>query len=116
MISSTLGAPLGGTTVGGHQVFEFVASSVMTPPNGGGGGGSCLPSIVVVAPGVPSTPVICVAGLDPVPGDEAQPVAMNRASSEDSTIQALRFDSIDVLPIWSAACVATASRRGWGGR
>src|SRR5205809_1049834 len=57
MISSTLGAPLGGTTVGGHQVFESVASCLMTPPNAGGGGGSCLPSMVVVALGEPRTPV-----------------------------------------------------------
>src|SRR6266436_2036599 len=61
MISSTLGAPLGGTTVGGHQVFESVASSLITPPNAGGGGGSCLPSIVVVALGKPRTPVTCGA-------------------------------------------------------
>src|SRR5712691_397753 len=61
MISSTLGAPLGGTTVGGHQVFESVASCLMTPPNGGGGAGSCLPSMVVVALGEPRTPVTCGA-------------------------------------------------------
>src|SRR6266436_7849837 len=61
MISSTLGAPLGGTTRGGHQVFESVARSLITPPNSGGGGGSCLPSIVVVAPGEPRTPVTCGA-------------------------------------------------------
>src|SRR5512139_3131243 len=61
MIKSTLGAPLGGTTVGGHQGFESLASSLMTPPNFGGGGGSCLPSIVMVALGEPGTPVICCA-------------------------------------------------------
>src|SRR5258705_9678747 len=61
MISSTLGAPLDGTTRGGNQVLESVASSLMTPPNGGGGGGSFLPSMVVVAPGEPSTPVTCCA-------------------------------------------------------
>src|SRR5262245_17703623 len=61
MISSTLGAPFGGTTVGGHQGFESLASSLITPSNFGGGGGSCLPSIVIVALGEPGAPVICCA-------------------------------------------------------
>ena len=43
MISSTLGAPLGGTTRGAHQGFDCRASSLITPPNFGSGGGSCLP-------------------------------------------------------------------------
>src|SRR5271165_3598193 len=61
MISRTFGAPLGGTTRGGHQGFESLALSLMTPPNFGGGGGSCLPSIVVVALGEPGVPVTCWA-------------------------------------------------------
>src|SRR5271166_655589 len=61
MMRSTLGAPLGGTTVGGQYGFESLASSLITPPNFGGGGGSCLPSIAVVALGDPGTPVICCA-------------------------------------------------------
>src|SRR2546429_452436 len=61
MMSRTLGAPLGGTTRGGHQVFESLALSLITPPNFGGGGGSCFPSIVVVALGEPGTPVTCCA-------------------------------------------------------
>src|SRR5271156_5559571 len=61
MMSSTLGAPLGGTTRGGHQGVESLASSLMTPPNFGGGGGSCLPSIEVVALGEPGVPVTCCA-------------------------------------------------------
>ena len=51
MISSTLGAPLGGTTRGGHQVLESVAFSLITPPNFGGGAGIWFPLIVVVALG-----------------------------------------------------------------
>jgi hypothetical protein len=54
MMSRTLGAPFGGTTRGGHQVFESLALSLITPPNCGGAGGSCFPSIVVVALGEPS--------------------------------------------------------------
>ncbi len=61
MISSTLGAPFGGTMLGGHQGLELVAFSLITPPNFGGGGGSCFPLIVVVALGEPGTPVTCWA-------------------------------------------------------
>src|SRR4051812_8787870 len=57
MIRSTFGAPLGGTIRGGHQVFDPSSVSLMTPPNFGGGAGSWLPGTVVVALGVPSTPV-----------------------------------------------------------
>src|SRR6516164_7473424 len=61
MISSTLGACLGGTTRGAHHALDWAAFSLMTPPNFGSGGGSCLPEMVVVAPGEPSTPVTCTA-------------------------------------------------------
>ena len=59
MMSSTFGAPLGGTTLGGQYGFESLASSLITPPNLDGGAGSCFPSIVVVALGEPGVPVIC---------------------------------------------------------
>src|SRR5438552_3269252 len=59
MIKSTLGAPLGGTTVGGQYGLESTAVSLITPPNFGSGGGSCFPSIVVVALGEPGVPVVC---------------------------------------------------------
>src|SRR6476660_9933686 len=58
MMSSTFGAPLGGTTVGGQYGLESGAVSLMTPPNAGSGGGSSLPSIVVVALGEPGVPVV----------------------------------------------------------
>ena len=66
MISSTLGAPFGGTTRGAHQGFDCRASSLITPPNFGSGGGSCLPLMVVVALGEPSVPVTCCAKLGTV--------------------------------------------------
>src|SRR2546423_15324567 len=66
MMSSTFGAPLGGTTDGGQYGLESFASSLITPPNFGGSGGSCLPSIVIVALGVPGVPVICWAPAGPV--------------------------------------------------
>lgn len=46
---------------GAHHGFELSASLVMEPPKLGSGAGNCLPSIVVVAPGEPSTPVTCCA-------------------------------------------------------
>ena len=58
MMSSTLGAPFGGTTRGAHQAFESVAFSLITPPNFGSGGGIWLPGMVVVALGEPRTPLI----------------------------------------------------------
>ena len=61
MMSSTFGAPFGGTTRGAHHGFDCSASSLITPPNFGSGGGSCLPSIVVVALGEPGVPVVCWA-------------------------------------------------------
>ena len=61
MISSTLGAPRGGATRGGHQGLDSEAFSLITPPKAGSGDGSCLPSRVVVALGEPSTPVTCCA-------------------------------------------------------
>ena len=41
MMSSTLGAPLGGTIVGGHHGLESLVSLIV-PPNFGGGGGRAL--------------------------------------------------------------------------
>src|SRR5580658_5053201 len=61
MMRRTLGAPLGGTTRGGHHGLESLALSLITPPNGMGGGGICFPSSVTVALGEPGTPVICWA-------------------------------------------------------
>src|ERR1700745_1411132 len=64
MMRRMLGASLGGTMRGGHHGFESVAFSLITPPNVGSGGGSCLPSMVVVALGEPSSPVTCWASVD----------------------------------------------------
>src|SRR6266852_5385993 len=61
MMSNTLGAPLGGTTVGGHHAFDSEAFSLITPPNSGSGGGSCFPLMVVVALAEPNSPVTCCA-------------------------------------------------------
>src|ERR1700675_4098195 len=81
MISSTFGAPLGGTTDGGQYGLESLAVSLITPPNFGGSGGSCLPSSVIVALGEPGVPVICWAAavaprrLGKVTSKVARPVA-----------------------------------------
>src|SRR6266511_713316 len=53
MMSSTLGAPLGGTTRGGQYGLDCAALRLISPPNFGGGFGRYRPSIVVVAAGEP---------------------------------------------------------------
>src|SRR5437899_1500332 len=65
MISSTLGAPLGGTIVGGHHGLESLEFSLITPPNLGSGTGIWLPWIVVVALGEPNSPVATCAAAGP---------------------------------------------------
>src|ERR1035438_8109591 len=68
MMRSTLGAPLGGTTRGGHQGVESLAVSLITPPNFGGGGGICFPLMVVVASAWPNVPVTTCAWEAVPPG------------------------------------------------
>src|SRR5437763_14991007 len=63
MIKSTLGAPLGGTMVGGKYGLESTAVSLITLPNFGSGGGICLPSMVVVALGEPGVPVVWTCAI-----------------------------------------------------
>src|SRR5215831_7345493 len=60
MMSRMLGACLGGTMRGAHQIFDCKASFLITPPNFGSGGGSRFPLIVVVAPGDPGVPVVWI--------------------------------------------------------
>src|SRR5215510_6114876 len=67
MMSSTLGASLGGMTRGAHQGFDSSAASLITPPNFGSGGGSCFPSIWMVALGEPGSPVMCCAIVGAAP-------------------------------------------------
>ena len=54
MMSRTLGAPLGGLTVGGHQGLDWSALSLSTPSNFGGGAGRWVEPIDVVADGEPA--------------------------------------------------------------
>src|SRR5258708_39945235 len=58
MISSTLGAPFGGTTVGGQYGLDCSEPRLISPANFGGGGGRYFPSIVSVALGAPGKPLI----------------------------------------------------------
>src|SRR5215467_2563662 len=64
MMRRILGAPLGGTTVGGQYGLESLASILMVPPNGAGGGGRYLPSIVVVASGEPGRGLLSMSRWD----------------------------------------------------
>src|SRR4029453_1226702 len=63
MIRSTLGAPFGGTIVGGQNGLESGAVSLITPPNFGSGAGVWFPSIVVVALGGPGVPVVWTCAM-----------------------------------------------------
>ena len=56
MINSTLGAPVGGTTFGGHQGVDSGAVRLIVPPNGRSVGSRTSPGIVRVAEGEPGTP------------------------------------------------------------
>ncbi len=91
MMSSTFGAPFGGTTRGDHQGVDSEAFSLITPPNGGSGGGSCFPLSVVVAPGEPGTPVTCCA----ITEGTLAPTATVAASSNE-----VRMRGIDWSPEW----------------
>src|SRR5271163_5027962 len=61
MISSTFGAPFGGTILAGQHGLESVALRLITPPKPGGGDGTYFPSIVVVALMEHGVPVVCWA-------------------------------------------------------
>src|SRR5436309_707939 len=63
MMSRIFGAFFGGTMRGAHHAFDWRASFLITPPNFGSGGGSCFPLMVVVAPGEPGVPVVCICAL-----------------------------------------------------
>src|SRR5262249_44408880 len=80
MISSTLGAPLGGTTRGAHHGFDSRALSLITPPNLGSGGGSCFPLMVVVAPGDPGGAALCCAFATAVSSSTAMQTGNRRTS------------------------------------
>jgi len=87
MISSTFGAPFGGTTRGAHQGVDSVAFSLITPLNFGSGDGSCLPSIEVVALGEPRTPVTCCA----LPQDEFYASAKAETETAIATMNRIAF-------------------------
>src|SRR5437867_2112560 len=98
MMSRMLGAPLGGTTVGGHHGLESVAVSLITPPNFGSGGGSCFPSMVVVAPGEPGVPVVCCVQAEGA-------TAMTAAAS----IPERRIGLADFIGVYLSCCSSHAS-------
>ena len=50
-----VGCLLGGPMRGSHHAFDCRASFLITPPNGRSGAGSCLPSMVMVASGGPTS-------------------------------------------------------------
>src|SRR5215469_9157425 len=73
---------------GAHHAFDCMALSLITPPNFGSGAGSCLPSIVVVAPGEPGVPVICCATARGVLSTNRNETPINRR---------IRFDDLSIM-------------------
>ena len=104
MMSSTLGAPFGGTMRGAHQGFDSEAFSLITPPNFGSGGGSCFPSMVVVAYGEPGTPVVCWAEA----GAAASMAARTTATITDTNGSCLHIFPLDLK--FLRYCARLASR------
>ena len=56
MINRTLGAPFGGTIVGGHHAFDWQAFASMTPPNFAFWGGELVAADRGRGGGVPGVP------------------------------------------------------------
>src|SRR5215472_2681351 len=99
MISTTLGAPLGGTTRAGQWGFDCKALGLISPPNGAGGLGRYLPSMVVVASGEPGAPVVCCAW--PVAMPSAKNNAKPRAPRSAGGIKYFKsFIMLPLLPIY----------------
>src|SRR5258706_14916790 len=82
MISSTFGAPFGGTMRGAHHGLDSDAFSLIRPPNFALGGGSCAGLTVVVALGAPNSPVTCCA--------EAEPKHAVKAARENNNLKSGR--------------------------
>src|SRR6476661_8161470 len=97
MISSTFGAPFGGTTEGGQYGLESAAVSLITPPNFIGGGGSCLPSMVVVALGEPGVPVVWICAL--AVGATAMTAAASIPQRKICRVGFISFNLASLLPI-----------------
>ena len=62
---STLGAPFGGATRGGHHALDSAAVGLISPPNFGGGGGSAFEVSGSVYAGEPGlAPLSCPPTLN----------------------------------------------------
>ena len=82
MTSSTLGAPLGGTTRGAQYGVDSAALRSIFPPNGVGGAGNCWPESGFVAPGDPAGGVGCCAFAPMADMNSATAVNKARARSD----------------------------------
>src|SRR5215510_8946812 len=75
-MTSTFGAPLGGTIRGGQYGMDVSARFSIRPPKGAGGLGRDLPSMVVVALGAPGAPVVCWALAEAKPRTVSTTIAI----------------------------------------
>src|SRR5262245_52761960 len=104
MISKTLGAPFGGTTVAGQAGLESFESKLIVPAKGGAGAGRYFPSIVVVALGEPGVPVVCWAS--------AEPTQRAKTDADNSNVTAmLGWMDVQVFCIVSAFPTRASSLR-----
>ena len=83
MISSTLGAPLGGTTRGGHHGFDCAALRFAVPPHDRSSGGSTSPGMVRVPAGEPMALPIDAAATGAVPAAGAGVCALAPLTSQE---------------------------------
>jgi hypothetical protein len=97
MINRILGDSFGGTIRGGHHGLDSMALSLITPPNFGAGGGKCFPSIVVVALGEPSSPVVVWA-------EAFERKKTLAAAKPASDTKALSFQKVDIKNHLSLIC------------
>src|SRR6266487_4888295 len=99
MMSRMLGACLGGTTRGAHHGFDWRASFLITPPNFGSGAGSCFPLIVVVAPGEPGVPVVCICARARNAAAKIAVASISFFFNDTATTEIYTLSLHDALPI-----------------
>ncbi len=112
MISSTFGAPFGGTTRGAHHDLDCSASFLITPPKAGSGAGSWLGLTVLVALGEPNVPVTCWP--EPLPALVGC-WAPTAAASRPAASAAMARNRVDVDFI-SFPCMSSRGRCRHGSR
>src|SRR5262245_6535649 len=108
MISSTFGAPFGGTMRAGQYGFEPVVVGSIFPPNFPGGAGICPPLIDMVALGDPGSPYVCCAVAVVAPKSKNAATNTLRRRCRCSTVGLLFWWT---LPGWASTAIAARHRK-----